>query len=169
MTRSQLQKLATLIIAVLLALTVFLLGGCGPAYHLQRAKHHTQRAIDKGADIKKDTILFHFRSPEIKFSTTIRPEWLDGAPVPLWRDTLTAKDEKTGATTKAKISLKPGCPEDCIDTLYLETIVPPQDGTAEVPCETVQAGYTVWQLVGTCIAVGTVCILIGMFIQGRRR
>src|SRR5687768_16945013 len=106
-----------LFIAVLI---VIALSSCrGPVKHLQLSGWHKQQAIKKGAHVKMDTITFHFKSPEIKFKTTIKPVWLDDAPVPLWRDTLISKDKKTGATVKAKIDLKPGCPEDCIEKVYL--------------------------------------------------
>lgn len=148
------RKDSSLLLAIFILIIILIgMAGCGPAYHLRRAEHHIDKAIEKGAEIKKDTITFHFKSPEIKFRTTITPSWLDGAPIPLWRDTLTAKDKKTGATVKAKIALKKGCPEDCIDTVYLEMNVPPQNQTVDVPCDTVQAGYTRWDMIVLALAM----------------
>ncbi len=156
MTRREKSLFITLAFLVLLVF-IMSLSGCGPAYHLKRAEHHIDKAIKKGADIKKDTIIFYFKSPEIKFQTTFKPQWLDGAPVPLWRDTLTTKDPKTGATVKAKIDLKKDCPDDCIKTVYLAADVPPQDQKAEVPCDTLEAGYTLWEI----IILGIACLAVG--------
>lgn len=153
------KKDTTLLVAIILLIIILIgMSGCSASWHLRRAEHHIDKAIERGAEIKKDTILFHFKSPEIKFSTTITPAWLDGAPVPLWRDTLIAKDKKTGTIVKAKIDLKEGCPEDCIDTVYLEANVPPQDHTAEVPCKTItNKGYTLWEI----IILGIAALAVG--------
>lgn len=137
------------IIFILIVLAAMFLSSCGPAYHLKRAEHHIDKAIAKGAEIKKDTIRFHFKSPEIKFETTFSPQWVDGAPIVLWKDTLTATDKKTGATLKAKITQDTNCPDSCnqIQMVYLKSEVPPQDQSVDVPCETAIAGYTLWEFI----------------------
>lgn len=151
MTRKEYQQVAGEIAIILLTLMLIAIGmsSCGPAWHLQRSEHHLQRAIDKGAKVKKDTVTFHFKSPEIKFNTTLEPIWIDGAPIPLWKDTLLTEDKKTGAKIKAKITQDTNCPDSCnqIKTVYLAAEVPPQDQSVDVPCETVKAGYTKWDLI----------------------
>jgi hypothetical protein len=132
-----------------------ILASCGPTYYLKKAERAIEQAKKRGAGIKHDTITFHFKSPEIKFNTTLKPAWVNGAPIPLARDTLIVKDKKTGATIKAKINQATNCPDSCnrIQTIFLQADCPPQDLTAEVPCDTVQVGYTLWDIVILWIAM----------------
>lgn len=159
MTKKE-HKLFSFLIFLIMILLVLLLGGCGPAHHLQRMEYHKNQAIKKGAKLEQIMKTFHFKSPEIKFETTLKPTWLDGAPIPLWRDTLSVEDKKTGAIVKAKIDLKDDCPEDCIETVYLAADVPPQDGKAEAPCgDKISAGHTTWEMIIlaiACLAAGAV-------------
>jgi len=130
---------------ILYLILALIISSCrGPVKHLQLSDWHKQQAIKQGAKVKIDTVTFHFKSPEIKFSTTIRPTWEKHS---LSKDTLKYTDPKTGASVTTKIGLKEGCPEDCIQHIYHEVDCPPQEMTVDVPCETVQAGYTVWDAV----------------------
>lgn len=137
-------------LSFLLWLTAFIIilafaAGCRSAQkHLELSEWHKDKAIERGATVKKDTIQFHLKSPEIKFNTTIKPNWQK---LSLSKDTLKHTDKKTGAIVKAKIDLRDECPEDCIETVYLEAECPPQDLTVDVPCETVQAGYSLWDII----------------------
>lgn len=132
---------------------MFWLTGCSPARHLQLADKHIRKAIEKGAEIARDTTWHDvtFVSPEIQFSATIRPDWQ----VHNIQKPFVAEDEKTGARTEVTIDLKDDCSPDCIDTVYIETTVPAREETKKVPVKTetkISAGYTRWDLIILAIA-----------------
>ena len=161
------KSLGMALIMLVLLIVIISLSGCrGPVKHLQLSEWHKQQAIKRGAKVKIDTVSFHFKSPEIKFSTTIRPTWEKHS---LSKDTLKYTDPKTGASVTTKIGLKDDCPDDCITHVYHEVDCPPQEMTVDVPCETVQAGYTKWEFYGTLFVAAVVFLVIGMFVQGMRR
>ena len=146
------KSLGMALIMLIFLIVIISLSGCrGPVKHLQLSDWHKQQAIKKGAKVKMDTITFHFKSPEIKFSTTIRPTWMANGSFArsLAVDTLIANDPKTGSNVKLKINQNTNCPDSCnqITTVYVESETPPQNQSVDVPCETVQAGYTVWDAV----------------------
>lgn len=157
MTRLTLKEKSLTIATIMLIVLIILIGlsSCGPAHYLKKAERAIEKAKELGADVKKDTIIFHFKSPEIKFETTIRPEWINGSPISLSKDTLIAMDKKTGATIKAKIQQSHNCPDSCntIQTVYLSADVPPQDQRAEVPCDQFSTGYTKWDLIILALAM----------------
>jgi hypothetical protein len=72
------RRLRSISIAILILVFVLiglLMSGCGVNYHLKRAKHHTEKAIAKGAIIDSDTILkpITFTAPAMEFKTKIGP------------------------------------------------------------------------------------------------
>lgn len=146
------------IIFVILMIVLLSLGSCGPAYHLRMAKK-------KGAEIKFDTTwtTIPVITPEIKFAfdTKLYPEWQKHS---FSRDTLRFKDKKTGVEVKAKLTLKIGCPEDCIDELILSGKCPKDTVYITVPVASnmeIKAGYGFWHYL---LRIGPICLVIGSIL-----
>lgn len=134
-------------------LILILLSSCSASYHLNKA-------IKKGAEVSSDTTWQDVTiiSPELKFGTTIRPDWqIHNISKPF-----VAKDENTGARTEVEIVLRDHCPPECIDTVTIETDIPAREETKKVPTKIdteIKAGYSRWDLVVlaiACLAVGAV-------------
>lgn len=121
------------------------LSSCDASYHLQRAKA-------KGAEVRSDTTWQDVTiiSPELKFGTTIRPDWqIHKIEKPF------IAEHESGARTEVTIGLQDHCPPDCIDTVRIETFIPAREETKKVPTKIdteIKAGYSRWDLVVLAIA-----------------
>lgn len=151
MTRKELSFL--LWIALIIIILVFA-SGCGPSYHLKRAKHHWNKAIEKGATTTADTTwqTIPVITTAIRFSTTIRPDWTK---LEIKRPTFTAEDPDSGAKTQVDVGLREACPPDCIEYIEIESYCPPDTVKIEVPTAvsmTAKAGHTNWDMIVLAIA-----------------
>lgn len=159
MTRKELSFL--LWMALIIIILVFA-SGCGAPYHLKRAKHHWNKAIEKGAKTTVDTTwqTVPVIVPEITFETILKPEWHYHY-IPT-TDTLKREDPATGAKVSVKVDLNEGCPEDCIREIYVKTEVPPDTVYADCPTGvnmTAKAGHTNWDMIVLaifCLALGAI-------------
>ena len=150
----------TLSIAILLLLIVVLLSGCGPAYHLRKAKHHWNKAIEKGATTTVDTTwqTIPVIVPEITFETILKPDWQ--LHYIRTTDTLRREDPATGTKVSVKVDLNEDCPEDCVRKIYVKTEVPTDTVYVDCPTAvnmTAKAGHTNWDMIVMavfCLAVG---------------
>lgn len=156
LTRKE-KSLTMAMILFIIVLIAIALSSCGPNYHLRMAKK-------KGAELQVDTIwhAFHFKSPEINFSTTLKPTWQN---LSLSKDTLRSKDEKTGSETKVKITLAKTCPDSCIREVYIRTEVPPQNVKENIPVATnttIKAGHGFWYDVRIALIAAVIGFVVGV-------
>lgn len=157
MTRKELSFLLWMALIIILVFA----SGCGPSYHLKRAKHHWNKAIEKGAKTTVDTVwqTIPVISPAITFTTTIRPDWVN---MEVKKTTFTAEDEKTGAKTDVDVGLREGCPPDCIEYVEIHTHVPEQKKEEKVPASIhmeARAGHSNWGMIVLalfCLGVGAI-------------
>lgn len=162
------RKDKTLLIAGIMLLIVILMSSCGPAWHLGRAKHHWNKAIEKGAETTVDTTwqTVPVIVPEFTFETVLKPDW-DYHYIPT-TDTLKREDPATGAKVSVKVDLNEGCPEDCIEEIYVKTEVPPDTVYADCPTAVTmeaKAGHSNWDMIVLCFAVGAVSFLFGRVVR----
>lgn len=163
LTRKE-KSLTMAMILLIIVLIAIALSSCRSANGLLRhAERDIQKAIAKGATVTHDTTwqAFHFKSPEINFSTTLKPTWQN---LSLSKDTLRSKDEKTGSKTKVKISLAKTCPDSCIREVYIDTEVPPQNVKENIPVATnttIKAGHGFWYDVRISLIAAVVGFVIG--------
>jgi len=151
MTRKEQSLLMWILFIIIIAVIA---SACGPAYHLGRAKHHWNKAIEKGATTTVETTWHTIPviTTAIRVSTTIRPDWTK---LEIKRPTFTAHDEKTGAKTDVEVILRPDCPPECIDTFRIDTTVPPQKQEKKVPTAVhmeAKAGHTNGDMIVLAIA-----------------
>lgn len=156
----------TLSIAIIMLLIVTLMSSCGPAYHLRKAKHHWNKAIEKGAETTVDTTwqTVPVIVPEFTFETILKPDWHYHY-IPT-TDTLKREDPATGAKVAVKVDLNEGCPEDCVQKISVKAEVPRDTVYADCPTSvnmTAKAGHTNWDLVILAIAVAAAGYLVGRF------
>lgn len=161
MTRKEWTFIIWIAVLVLILLCA---SSCGPAYHLKRAKHHWNKAIEKGATTTVDTTWQSIPVivPEFTFETILKPDWHYHY-VPT-TDTLKREDPATGAKISVKVDLNEECPEDCIRKIYVKTEVPPDTVYADCPTAVhmeAKAGHTNWDMILMGIAVGLVCYIAG--------
>lgn len=153
----------TLSIAIIMLLIVTLMSSCGPAYHLRKAKHHWNKAIEKGATTTVDTTWQSIPVivPEFTFETILKPDWHYHY-IPT-TDTLKREDPATGAKVSVKVDLNEGCPEDCIRKIYVKTEVPKDTVYADCPTAVhmeAKAGHTNWDM----IVLAVLCLALGAIL-----
>lgn len=112
-------------IILILAVLFF---SCGPNYHLKMSNKHLNKAILKGAKVRSDTVytVVPFKFPGATYMTTLSTINV--------KDTIIISGEgKKSIKTKLKITLKKGCPDDCIEKVYIKTDCPDVEGEVTVP------------------------------------
>lgn len=146
----------------MLVLILLCASSCGPAYHLKRAKHHWNKAIEKGAKTTVDTTwqTIPVITPSIQFSTTIKPDWVN---MEVKKTTFTSEHE-SGARTDVNVGLREDCPPECIEYVEIDTYCPPDTVKIEVPTYvnmTAKAGHTNWDM----IALAVFCLVVGAILS----
>jgi hypothetical protein len=141
-----------------LVLLLFILSACGPTWHLKQSEKHRLIAIAKGAKIKADTVFRdrivitekHVMDSNVQFRNLY--------------DTVVV--EKNKVLTKIKI-------DTLHHNIYVHTECPSDTIKIRVPVsvnDSVNAGYTTWQLIGAGFA-GLILagLAIGIYIWLRIR
>jgi hypothetical protein len=127
---------------------------------------HIKKAEEKGGVWSRDTTWtkFNLRVPAITFETTLRNEVTKFVTT---KDTIPFVT-KSGVKGKAKVTLKEGCPEDCIKEIYIKGDCPERDSTFRVPTaianKLVADCVSKWDLVIRCIFVGFICLIVGALL-----
>lgn len=133
-----------LLIFLVVAFILWVLTGCGPAYHLKKAKQ-------LGAEVKTDTVYHDVKVfiPLVKVDTVFRS--MPGDTVTITKDRLQMK----------YVQIQGG-------TVYLQGKCLPDTIKVNVPyavTTTIKAGYTGWKLVGMIIFGLIVGFLVGWIIK----
>jgi len=138
---------------------LIIVSACSPAWHLQRIKHHMNKAEEKGASIKTDTtyktIVFDVKGAKTSFDlgpTIIhRKDGVVGRYI--LKDTVIYKDRIKTEIRDNTVFVE--CPDE-----QVEEKVPVAVNTE------IKAGYTKWQY-GTAIVGGILFGLVLGFILGK--
>lgn len=150
-----------MLLRIILVLTLFL-SGCSVLRkdaanrHLKKAERLMQKAIDKGAKVKRDTVVktIAFTVPGIKDSRTVTFRSL--------RDTLFIPME---SGIEAKVSVDTENKTATAEVKCPETIV---ERKIEVPCTEIKTGYSLYELIVLAVACLAVGYFSSFFIRIRR-
>jgi hypothetical protein len=142
-----------------LLLMLLLVTGCGPAWHLQKAQKHIDKAKEKGADVASDTTF-----AKVKFDIVGAKTQFDLGP------TIISRQDGTVNKYIIKDTI---VYQDRIKTIIKDNKIfvecPDEEMVKEVPVAVdtkLTAGYTKWQY-GTGIASGLLFGLVVGFLLGK--
>jgi hypothetical protein len=129
-------------VALLLILT-----SCGANYHAQRAKHHINKAKEKGAMISVDTV---YKEVDI---IVPKREYITQVEYKTLHDTIRIEN------TEVKVKLRV---DTVSKTVFVHAECKPDTVTVtvKVPCEQVKTGKSVWHFVG----YGALLLLLGLVV-----
>lgn len=138
---------------IILISCVLLFAQCGPKWHLKRAQRHEKIALQKGAEIKTDTVYatVGLPTPEIRVDTVFRDV--------TFLDTLIVTKENV--VTRVKVN-------PVLRTVYVTTTVKPDTIKIQVPVKVEkviyapQKGLKLWQWILIALAAG---LILGILIK----
>lgn len=138
---------------LLLILTCLLISGCSANWHLKRSKRHEKIALQKGAEIKTDTVYatVGLPTPEIRVDTVFRDV--------KFLDTLILTKENV--VTRVKVN-------PVLRTVYVTTTVKPDTIKVRVPVRVEKViyapdkGLKLWQWILIALAAG---IILGFILR----
>lgn len=130
-------------------LIILILSGCGANHYLRKAKSNIAKAIERGADVKADTVfqVVEFTAPRLSFETTLtNPNWQDTL-ILRGKDSIQVKIFRVPATlTKPEI-------------VYVAADCPEQTVEKEIPIginQEISSGYSLWDMIITAVAFAVI-------------
>jgi hypothetical protein len=148
------QEIKNIMIRILFIVLIGL-QSCGVNYHLKRAKHHQEKAIEKGAVVTSDTI---FQTTTVTIPERVTDTLIQNVS---FRDTITITKDRI--VTKVKINLRDSavyvavkCPEEKKEVK-----------TAAIVNTTIEAKPGFWKRLKWYLIVGAIAFAGGYFVRSR--